>query len=141
MDHLFEVHQRFSPHVRVTSVELAGPFKFLEGSIRSEESRREHYLNFLGQAPLGDKLGTIRAALEPLLRTRSLLVAEDSYSTFMAEFGVFPSAALDVLDATKIALKHMKFPEVESEGLDDDDSEGLQVEYAYGGTRHVWSRR
>ncbi len=141
MDKLFETHARFSPHVRLTSIELAGPFKFLEGSIRTEEARRQHYLNFVGQAPLGDKLGTIRAALEPLLRTKSLLVVEESYSSFMAEFGVFPSAALDVLDATKIALKHMVFPEVESEYDDDEDSGGPEPEYAYSGIRHTWSRR
>jgi hypothetical protein len=135
-DQIFAMHARFRDYARATFVEAAGNFKFLIDMLREEEMRRRTYVNTVGVTPLGDKLATIRSALEPLLREATLFVVDDVRETWMAEFRVFPSMSLDILDATKIGISQSSPPDDDFEDEEDDfDDDDREEENAFGRRR------
>jgi len=129
-DVIFSTYARFARYVRNSYCEAEGPFKFVAAAIREEEKRRKTFLNMVPMKALGDKLATIRSTLEPLLRDGLLFVCDSERELFMSEFRVFPSASLDLLDATKLAIAKTYVPEDTSAYVDEDDFD-LETEYAF----------
>lgn len=136
-DEMFAMHARWRDVARETGIEAAGNFKFLVDLVRDEERKRKTYIGAVGVPPLGDKLTTIRSALEPLLRAGTLFVVDGAREAWMEEFRVFPSMSLDVLDATKIAISRSLPPEAD-DVLDGDEDDEAAYEYAFDGRRRAY---
>jgi hypothetical protein len=119
---LFVLRRKYGSYMRQTVVETQGAFKILGDVLRKEEIKRKEFLNLLTVPALGDKVVTIRNIFEPILRASMLYVNELVRDEFMKEFVSFPSARMDVLDATKLALKALVRPDY-GEYEDDDDED------------------
>lgn len=120
-DWLFQYKAKYGHRIRATYVETQAGFRSFVSIIRKEEQLRGKYLNFLGIPALGDKEGTIRNILQPLLDKGKLYIRKELRGKLMEELRVFPSRRMDILDALKIAVYKSIRPKAEDIGNDDDD--------------------
>lgn len=105
-DWAFALKDQFNDRLRGTFVEQQAGFRSLTSIIRSEESRRGKWLNYLPVNALGDKIVTIRNLLQPLLEKSLLFINNECRDLVDEELRTFPaSIKRDILDALKIAVK------------------------------------
>ena len=111
-DWLFQGHEAYKNYMRLSGMEMQGPFKVFEALMRDEQERRRKYIGFRAIKTKGDKDSRIRTQMEPLLR-RGLLYSVPSFiDDIHAELKVFPdSPKKDVIDALSMALAELQIPE------------------------------
>lgn len=113
-DWAFSLKDQFSEILRGTFVEQQAGFRSLTSIIRSEESRRRSWLNYLPVNALGDKIVTIRNLIQPLLEKGLLYINNECRDLVDEELRTFPaSIKRDILDAMKIAIKMSIRPDEE----------------------------
>lgn len=121
-DWLFDGFRKFKGYVRMSAVEIQGPFKILQPVLREEQKRRQAWINFRGVSAKGDKDGRIRAYVQPLLDRGDLYAVESARAAIEGEMMVFPDGhQKDVLDALAIAEAASRRPEAPDDEDDEDE--------------------
>lgn len=112
MGWLFDGHERFKNYIRITGMEMQGPFKLFEGLMRDEQERRRKWISFVKIKTQGDKDARIRTGLEPYLRMGKLYAVPSMIMDIKSELKVFPDAPKkDVLDALAMGIQELHLPE------------------------------
>jgi hypothetical protein len=111
-DWLFETFNIYKNYLKLSGMEMQGPFKVFEGLMRDEQNKRRQFINFRPIKTQGDKDARIRTQLEPVLRESKLYCIPSFKNTIKAELKVFPdSPKKDVLDALSMAVQESRIPE------------------------------
>lgn len=111
-DWLFQGFEAYKNYMRVSGMEMQGPFKVFHPIMREEQDRRRKYINFQPIKTSGDKDSRIRTQLEPYLR-RGLLYSVPSFrDDIHSELKVFPdSPKKDIVDALSMAIAEHQLPD------------------------------
>lgn len=127
---LFNVHSKYRGKVRQFRVETQGPFKMLEDMIRDEMKRRGEWFYLVPVPAMGDKVPTIKLALEPFLKRDCVYVTQEALPSVKQEFDIFPSSMLDLLDAIKIGVAGTRLPDGAWARQDEDEDDDNRSEFA-----------
>lgn len=122
-DWLFKENIKWRRKVRQFRVEGQGPFKIIKDVLEEEQKRRGDYFYLVMVPAMGDKVMTIRTILEPFLKRDALYVVDEAMPLVRLEYDIFPSSALDLLDALKIAVAGTRLPDGAWARDDDDEDE------------------
>jgi hypothetical protein len=125
-DHMFSSGAKFNNYLRMTALETQGAFKILDPLLRDEIARRQKDaarsratffpINHRPVTKTGEKVATIRNALEPLLQKGLLYVEDLCWPVVWDELVAFPqSRRMDVLDMIALANKSSFRPDDEVE--------------------------
>lgn len=109
-DWLFDEYELVRP--RATLLETQGGFKVLGPLLREEQIRRGKTISLMDVPKTGEKIGTIRATLQPLLAQGLLYVTEQSEDSLLEEMASFPAGyKRDILDAVSQGIRGSYVPE------------------------------
>lgn len=127
-DWVFGLNRKYVGRLRQVRIEAQGPFKMLGDVLRDEMKRRGDHFYLVPVPAMGDKVPTIKMGLEPFLKRDALYVIDESMAMVRLEFDIFPSSALDLLDALKIAIAGTHMAQSAWANEDEDD-----VKVGFGG--------
>ena len=109
---LFDGFSSYHQYMRMSGMEMQGPFKVFKSLIDEEQYRRRKWINFQAIKTSGDKDARIRTNLEPLLRRGLLYCVPSFIDEIKAELKVFPDAPKkDILDALSMGVQESQIPE------------------------------
>ena len=111
-DWFFDGYANFKNYLRLSGMEMQGPFKIFGPLFREEQERRRTWISFRPIKTSGDKDARIRSFLEPLLRRHLLYVVGSFKDEVSSELKVFPDGPKkDILDALAMGVQESKIPE------------------------------
>jgi hypothetical protein len=123
-DWMFEAFERYS-FIRVTALEVQGPFKVLRAAIDQAQQLRQQWINVSPVTAPGNKDARIRSVVQPLLHQGNLYCVDSVRDVLMGEIKSFPNGhKKDFLDMLSIGIKAgIVPPTIEEIEQDRDDLE------------------
>jgi hypothetical protein len=116
----------YSRYLRMSGMEMRGPFKVFESLFREEQARRNTYINFRPIKTSGDKDARIRTALEGPLRKGKLYCVPTFRDKVKEELRTFPDGhKKDVLDAISMGISVLIQPDPPESQEDYDYREAV----------------
>lgn len=124
-DWMFDAVDKF-PQMRVSAMEVQGPFKVLKTAIQAEQRVRQKWLSVVPVTAPGNKDARIRTAVQPVLHQGALYCVEGVRGYLVQELKGFPNShKKDFLDMLAIALKAAVVPPTAEQLAEDEDYEEM----------------